>query len=48
MDVIELTEKAVMLAGKDEKLNEKIKDTSCSIVMALKNGDNTYLTISIN
>lgn len=48
MDIIELTEKAVMLAAKDEKLREKIKDTSCSIVMALKNGDDTYLTFSIN
>ncbi|MBU2565547.1 MAG: SCP2 sterol-binding domain-containing protein [Candidatus Thermoplasmatota archaeon] len=48
MDIVELTEKAVGLAAKDEKLKEKIKDTTCSIVMALKNGDDTYLTISIN
>jgi len=48
MDIIQLTEKAVMLAGKDEKLREKIKDTTTSIVMALKNGDDTYLTFSIN
>lgn len=48
MDIIELTEKAVELAGKDENLREKMKDTSCSIVMALKNGDDTYLTFSIN
>ncbi|MBU4190288.1 MAG: SCP2 sterol-binding domain-containing protein [Candidatus Thermoplasmatota archaeon] len=48
MDIVELTEKAVGLAAKDEKLKEKIKDTTCSIVMALKNGDDTYLTFSIN
>ncbi|MDI6917024.1 MAG: SCP2 sterol-binding domain-containing protein [Thermoplasmatales archaeon] len=48
MDIIELTEKAVEMAAGDEKLREKMKDTSCSIVMALKNGDDTYLTLSIN
>jgi len=48
MDIIQLTEKAVGLAAKDEKLKEKIKDTTTSIVMALKNGEDTYLTISIN
>lgn len=48
MDIIKLTEKAVMMAGKNENLREKIKDTSCSIVMALRNGDDTFLTISIN
>ena len=48
MDITELTEKAVMLAGKDEKLKEKMKDITTSIVMALKNADDTYLTISIN
>lgn len=48
MDITELTEKAVELAGKDEKLMEKMKDTTTSIVMALKNGDDTYLTFSIN
>lgn len=48
MDITELTEKAVEVAAKDEKLKEKIKDTTCSIVMALKNGDDTYFTFSIN
>jgi len=48
MDIIQLTEKAVILAGKDEKLREKIKDTTTSIVLALKNGEDTYLTFSIN
>lgn len=48
MDIIELTERAVQAAGKDVSLKEKIKDNSCSIVMALKNGDETYLTFLIN
>jgi putative sterol carrier protein len=48
VDITELTEKAVGLAAKDDKLREKIKDTTCSIVMTLKNSDDIHLTISIN
>ncbi|MEW6069625.1 MAG: SCP2 sterol-binding domain-containing protein [Candidatus Thermoplasmatota archaeon] len=48
MNIIELTEKAVEMAGKDEKLKEKMKDTVCSVVMALKNSEDIYLAISIN
>jgi putative sterol carrier protein len=48
MDVLELTERAVELASKDEELREKTKGTVATIVMALKNGEDTSLTISID
>lgn len=48
MDVVELTEKTVEIAGKDEELRAKMKDITTSIVMALKNGDDIFLTFSIN
>ena len=48
MDILELTERAVELVSKDEELREKTKDTVATIVMALKNGEDTSLTISID
>lgn len=48
LDVIELTKRAVELASKDEKLREKIKDTTAMIVMILKDGEDTPITISID
>ena len=48
MDILELTERAVELASKDEELREKTKDTVVTIVMVLKDGEDTPLTISID
>lgn len=48
MDIIKLAERAVELASRDEKLREKTKDTVKTIVMVLKNGEDTPLTIFID
>ena len=48
MDVLELAERAVELASKDEELRERTKDTVATVVMVLKDGEDTPLTISID
>ena len=47
MDVMELTKRAVELASKDEELREKTKDMVATIVMVLKDGEDTIM-ISID
>jgi hypothetical protein len=41
MGILELTERAIELASKDEGLKEKTKDTVATIVMILKGGEDT-------
>jgi len=48
LDILKLTERAVELASRDEKLREKTKDTVATIVMVLKNGEDTPLTMSVD
>lgn len=48
LDILKLTERAVELASRDEKLREKTKDTVETIVMVVKNGEDTPLTISVD
>lgn len=48
MDILELTERCVELASRDEELREKTKDTVATIVMVLKNGEDTSLTMLVN
>lgn len=48
MDVLELTERAVELASREDELREKTRDTVATIVMVLKDGEDTPLTISVD
>lgn len=48
LDILELAERAVELASRDKELQKKTKDTVATIVMVLKNGEDTPLTISID
>ena len=48
MNLLELTEKVVEMANKDEKFNENIKQTQATIVMNLIDTKDTSLTFSIN
>ncbi|MFQ6129444.1 MAG: SCP2 sterol-binding domain-containing protein [Candidatus Hadarchaeaceae archaeon] len=48
MDILELTERAVELASRDDELREKTTDTVATIVMVLKNGEDTPLTMLVD
>jgi putative sterol carrier protein len=48
MDLAELSEKIAEIASKDEKLKENMKETKATIVMELKDLEDTFYTFSIN
>jgi len=47
LDIVWLTEQAVLLASQDENLRDKIKDTVASLVIVLKNSEDIFLSLSI-
>ncbi len=48
MDILELTERAVESASRDEELREKTRDTVATVVMVLKGDEDTPVSISID
>ena len=48
MDLVELSERIVEIASKDEKLKENMKETKATIVMELTDLNDTFYTFSIN